>query len=313
MVQGLGLGLYYSGGGGGSTPFVPTDLGADLLAWYDFTDAATITGNPNVTAVADKSTNARNLTGTNNPQWDGSKITFNGTSNYLSRTSAFMYDNGGVMAFIVVKSNGTSGGGILNEGSSAGGNPQYVLSRVNNTNANDEVYGFIRNDANTTVLNSGNSLCSTVYDDTKKIVLIRDTGSMMFSYVNGYMGPSSQPYTRSATTVNRFAIGAIVRNTVSGYLAMELSEVVIIDSDCTVAQINQVQSYLSAKHSIAVTGISILDGTERTVAKGGYPCTNNDYNPGYTRYERRSPITIGGQDVSYIQLTYWNGYTEGVS
>lgn len=148
------------GGSGGGVPFVPTDIGADLMAWYDFADAATITGSPSVTAVTDKSTNARNLTGTGNPQWDGTKIAFNGT-NYLSRNSTFMYANGGIAIYMVVNAASSNAQAILAEGSSSNANPIYVPAYTDNAPTAGSISPWVRNDANVTNMVNTNEFGSS--------------------------------------------------------------------------------------------------------------------------------------------------------
>lgn len=238
------------GGSGGAASFTPASLGADLMAWYDFGDAATITGSPSVTAVTDKSTNSRNLTGTNNPQWDGAKITFDGSTNYLSRTAAFMWDNGNVEIHAVMKSNGGSNKSLVGEGSSSSTNPIYQAILTNQTNSNDDVYGFIRNDAVGTVFANNLATGVTGFDDVKKLVSWIDSSGEITTLINGVEGSTPQTYTRTGVlTLNRFAIGALLRATAGNFFVGDLWEIVITkflsDEDR-----NALMQYLGDKHGL---------------------------------------------------------------
>lgn len=239
-------------GGFGGVSFSPSSLGSDLLAWYDFGDAATITGSPNVTAVTDKSTNARDLTGTNNPQWDGSKITFNGTNNYLSRTDAFMYANGNCEIHVVMQSDG---GGVnkslVGEGSSASTNPIYQTILTSQVSATDnDVFGFIRTDAPSTTFANNLGMGVAAFDNVKKLVSWIDTGAEITTLIDGVEGTTPRLYTRSGVlTLNRFAIGALLRATAGNFYAGDTWEIVITKF-LTDTQRNDLMSYLGTKHSI---------------------------------------------------------------
>jgi len=237
----------------GGASFSPSSLGSDLLAWYDFGDAATITSSGgNVTAVNDKSTNARNLTGVNNPTWDGAKITFNGTNNYLSRTDAFMYANGNCEIHVVMKSaGGGTGKSLVGEGSSASGNQLYQAISVSATLAtDDDVYGFIRNDALTTTFANNLGMGVTAWDDVKKLVSWIDTGAEITTLINGVEGTTPRLYTRSGVlTLNRFAIGCLLRTTAANFYVGDAWEIVITDL-LDDAERNQLMQYLGTRHGL---------------------------------------------------------------
>ncbi len=239
-------------GGTSGASFTPSSLGAKLLAWYDFGDAATVTatGGTNVVGVNDKSTNARNLSGINNPQWDGSKITFDGSTNYLSRTSAFMYANGTCEIHAVMRSDGGANRSLVGEGNNASGNQIYQTILTSQTNANDDVFAFIRTDALATTFANNLPMGVTAFDNVKKLVSFIDSGSEITCLINGVEGSSPQIYSRSGVlTLNRFAIGALVRTAAGNFLASEAWEIVItglLDD----AERNQLMQYLGTRHGL---------------------------------------------------------------
>lgn len=247
----LALGIENSNWAGAVAPsFSPSELGANLLAWYDFTDASKVTtsGGVNVTGVIDKSTNARNLSGVNNPQWDGSKITFNGTNNYLMSTAPFMYANGKIMIYIVANISSAIGSSVIAEGSSAAGNPVYQPMAVKNTASSTDNAVFLRNDAGTTIASNIQGYSVVAYDGTKRLIRLMDDGEFITAGANGTDGTIINAFTRAGTlTLNRFSIGCLLRSAASAFLTGSISEIIICSDE---TNIYEIESYLARKHGL---------------------------------------------------------------
>lgn len=242
------------GGSRGSPAFSPSDLGADLLAWYDFGDDATITATgTNITSVADKSVNARTLTGVSSPQWVSNEYVDTTGSRYFRRDETFMFDAGGVYVFAVMRSDGTANGTLITEASSTDPDVTYQLGKAQQVNSNDLDFAFVKNNENDTLVASTSTLSSTVFDNTKKIYTVLDSGTQITSYVNGVAGATPQTYSRTGTySFNRFCLGGVLTTTFSRPLAANIWDVIITKNTILNDTVNKILKYLSDKHGIPV-------------------------------------------------------------
>jgi len=241
-----------------SSGFVPSDLGSDLQAWYDGSDAATITdaGSGKVSAWNDKSGNSRHLlqgTGANRPTWDGvNTITANGTSEYLTNSSPFMYANGSIMVSGVFKSNApTAGRSLFGEGRTSNSTPIYqTMHNFASGLENNDVYGYIRNDANSVLLANTLGFGTTFFDDNWHVFNWIDTGSQITVVVDGVAGTTPRAYTRSgAMTLNTFSLFALVRTTIGNYMPGSGREFVI-SNILNDAKINKLNAYLADHNGV---------------------------------------------------------------
>jgi len=238
-------------GGESAVPFSPTNAGSKLGAWYDATDAATITAPAGVcSAWNDKSTNARHLAqagaSTLRPTWDGTKMSFDG-GDYLFNSSPWMYANGKVAIYMVCNIPTQNGTGIIAEGSSSSGSPVYQFG-VKATAASSDNILFLRNDA-AGVLSSnvtGNTI--TAYDGTKNLVRLVDSGLAMAGYLDGTAGTTIVGITRSGSlTLNRFAVGCLLRTSAGAFMTGDIYEIIICTDD-TYAY--EMEGYLAWKHGL---------------------------------------------------------------
>lgn len=247
---------FTSGGIAPITPVDPSTITSGLTALYDVSNAGSLTlSGSNVLSINDLSGNARHLTGTNNPVYTstgGAFITFNGTNNYLSRSSTWLYSGGAATIIAVFKSNGGSGLALIGEGRSTTGNPLYQVIRSHFSNGTDDVYGFIRNDANTNILLNTSPLGNaSVFDNTQRIITITDSGSLMTSFDQFVQGSTPVSYTRSdPTTLDRFAVGALVRNTVSAYVPGDFYYLVTWNRVLTQSEREGAVQFLKNKYGI---------------------------------------------------------------
>lgn len=238
------------------TPVDPASITSGLSSLFDVSNAGSLSlSGANVLSINDLSGNARHLTGTNNPQYTstgGAFITFDGVANYLSRSSAWLYAGGAATMIAVIKGNGGSGIAILNEGRSTNGNPLYQQMRSHFSNSTDDIHGFIRNDANTNILLNTSPLGNAnVFNNTQKIVSVVDTGALVTGFDMFNEGTTPQAYTRSdPTTLDRFAIGAHVRNTVASYGAFDFFYLATWNRALTQAERQGAVQFLKTKYGL---------------------------------------------------------------
>lgn len=145
---------------------------------------------------------------------------------YLVNAVAGMYAAGALTALCVLEApSGVSGMRVVAEGRSTVSSPQYSIIASGTLSGRCQVN--IRSNTGAAQLSQDGSL--TVFDDTSHQVTILDSGS---NYIQRVDGASSinQAYTRSATTLDRNAAGALVRNTVGSFFTGKLAEFVAIGS-----------------------------------------------------------------------------------
>lgn len=240
------------------TPINPSSLSGWAACW----DAAS-TGNLSETggvlaSINDISGNGRNLTAFGSPAWDntnGGRITLTAASSqYLKRDAAFLYAAGACTVIVSgLESNGNAGSSVINEGRSTNSNPQYSLMRNHFSNTtNDDMYAYSRDDTATiSSIPNTSPLGVTLYNNTRKIAVITDSGTLVKGYVNGVEGTTPISYTRSGTlTLDRFAIGAMVRNTVAAYLDLKFNRIDIFTRVLTNEERNGVVEWLKADKSV---------------------------------------------------------------
>jgi hypothetical protein len=86
---------------------------------------------------------------------------------------------------------------------------------------------------------------------------VDDTGSILRAYANGYAGQKTMGYNRSATTLslNRLAMGALIRTTTSDYTAMTVQRVLVYNLR-SAAEKNAVGRFLAEKYNLPWTDIA---------------------------------------------------------
>jgi len=249
-----------SGASSPPPPFTPSDI-SGLLRWYDAKDTATVINTLGlVDQWSDKSTNAAHMTNTlaARPLYNGTDtISTDGVATYLFNALPCLYAAGATTLFIVMKSAGSvAGTALVCEGSSSSANPVYQLPRARPSALDDGTYVQFRNDAGTVMLGGTSGLGCNIFDDVKEILTIADSGSLVTGYINGVVGTTPQSYTRSGTnTMNRFAVGVAVRNTITGFIAANVHEIIAYDSVLSDTNKNLVGNYLATKHSLTWTNI----------------------------------------------------------
>jgi lysophospholipase L1-like esterase len=237
-----------------ATPFAPTHA-PGLLAWYDASDSSSITHASNVISQwNDKSGNGHHVSQggatTLRPTYvpASNKISFDG-GDYLYNTSPFMYASGGLGIYAVLSLPAQNGSAWIGEGSSSSTNPVYQPCSVKSGSVNSDAASYIRNDSGAvfTYNTAGNG--GAFFDGTKKIIRLADSGTTLTAHVNGTQATYIVDYVRTgALTLNRFAIGCLLRNTASLFTTGDIYEIVICANDAYGAE---VEGYLAHKHGLS--------------------------------------------------------------
>lgn len=233
-------------------------------AWYKPGDAASVTATgTNLTGLADKFGNtSRNLIGVNNPQYDSvnGTVTTNGSNNYLYHDDPFMYDASGCTIFFVVKGISAATGVLLSENNSSDDDPLYNVIAGSGSNDNSKL--TYRSDAGGAALSVDYDVFA--YDNNTKVIRLQDNGSNITAFEHG-VERETVSYTRATTTLSRFAIGAVTRPSIGGYLAAEILEVIIYEDILTEEEAAGIEAYLYNEHfsqeeSLFMIGQSNTDG-----------------------------------------------------
>jgi hypothetical protein len=256
--------------GGVAGGFSPDDI-AGLLAWYDASDAATVTvAGSDVTDWDDKSGNGHHLAnGSNYPIYTDTLnglnvITFEG-SDHLTDSPDFIYDAGSVTVFVVIAS--TSGNTIFSETNP--GN-DWPLLNARYTDATSLFDVLIRNSsgaADVDAFVNGDAATGGVFRYT-------DTGSSIQLAWNTAPGVAVS-YTRTTWTGASFTLGRRLRSTDSEGFGGDIAEFIAYDSVLSSDDITDVEDYLIAKW-----GVDLGDATGGVVTQPGDGYIYHTFNIG---------------------------------
>lgn len=157
-------------------------------------------------------------------------LVFSG-SQYLFASSAWIYAQGSATSFGVLSGSPQIDKRIMAEGSSLSTSPVYspLQSGDNGTfSDSDNISVFIRDDT-AFVLIANESVSPTgALDGTRHTYAVRDNGTQVIGYVDGTesLTQTFNGGSRTALTLNRFAIGALLRSTVSSEWTGSISEII---------------------------------------------------------------------------------------
>lgn len=210
--------------------WTPADLSP--LAWFDAKDGTYITqAGGLVSQWDDRSGNARHISqasGPNQPAYASDTVTFDGATSYLFNTSPFMYANGNLSVSYVGAVNNAIGTDrrLLSEASTTNNTPMYDPAENHNTDAS-QMCVFIRNDANSALINHVALSASGAFNNTQRLYIWGDTGSRIMGNFNGGVLTQSS-YTRSGTiTTDRFTMGCVLRATTAAFWPGTVNEIII--------------------------------------------------------------------------------------
>jgi hypothetical protein len=148
-------------------------------------------------------------------------LSFNGTNNMLRRLAALDGWNAGsaTWCFTFRSASNAISTYVAGVGNSASSNAKYSLLTANNTTATSSA-GDFRDDSGavpTGAPNLGIPTNTNVFNGSDHVMLITDTGTSIQVYLDGTLVTGIASYTHTNTlTLNRFAIGALLRNVTTG-------------------------------------------------------------------------------------------------
>jgi len=241
-------------GGTASTPWDPSQL--SLLAWYDADAITGLNNGDSVTTWSDSSGNARDISAGTAPTYqtavlNGRPVIRFTASQYLKRDSSFMFANGSVTIAAIVGGVGSASQTfIITEGSSTSNSPVYSPMQRLSGNADDVgIKMFYRTDSGSSVINHAvmigppiSNTIGVVVDDGSSIVTTKDGGAPITRVAS---------YTRAATTLNRFAVGTMLRSSPAYGWDGDMAEIVIADSALGTTDRQKLEGYLAHKWGLA--------------------------------------------------------------
>ena len=254
MILAPGTLMGTKGAGSGSPLWTPSQL--TTLAWYDMSTDTDITldVSPNISALNDKSGNARHLAkgpAAEQPHWDSVNgyVQFE-TGHHFSHGGAgvdFIYNNGNYMVFMVVDADTFADNCYL---FSEGYTDDRVFGPAIVSPTND-IKAFIRPQSGITIISGVSGDIGTgVWYDGFQILSIEDTGTHMAARRNGGT-ISAIPYTRSGTFISdKFTIGGLDRSSFSNGCAMKMKEF-IVTSHLSDTDRQLIEGYLAHRHGLA--------------------------------------------------------------
>lgn len=235
--------------------------------WYDASTLSTLfqdnlgatpvtTTGQAVGYIADKSGNGRHISqsnGSNKGIYRGStgfpSVQLDGASDVLFDTSPGLYAAGMCSVFCAVKANPAGSARLWAESSTVDADPVYGMHALAATPSTNAV--LLRNDANTEVVSNA-SLQALAFNDAIRVVGFVDDGATITPYLNGVAG-TPVAYTRSGVlTLDRFAIGALVRATVSSWMAVHIYEFIACYNVLSAAHCRRLSAYMGAKRGLAL-------------------------------------------------------------
>lgn len=235
---------------GGTTP--DTILGAKLVTWYDPDNAAGVTvGVADViTALIDLAGN-NDLTNGGQPTWVSNNFNgrdimrFDGVDDYLFMSSAFWFDLTTAEVWIVIKSDESGLGHVLNEGST--GLANYVYRIYDDDPNNDYVFN-LENNAGTGRIVNAQDRSTNAWD----LVIATDNGAAVGSKLEivGVDVGTTGAYTRDTPSpaLNRFSIGAkITSSPASSFFDGDIAEILILSSAASSGERTLLAAYFNTK------------------------------------------------------------------
>ena len=224
----------------GTTPV--TTSGEVVGTWNDKSGTSF-----NMTAQADDTTRPT-FTESAGVQWvDG-----DGTNDLLVRAAAPFFAAGAASFFFAMRASATnaSGDSVLSECNSGDNAPLYLPLRAFSTVT--DAAGFIRNGANTELINSVLD-ATNVFDGADHVIGVVDTGSLLTLWFDG-VEKTGVAYTRSGTlTANRFSLFGVARGTPNLWFATRIYESACYTKALDDTEAGDLSTYLTGAFVAAAT------------------------------------------------------------
>lgn len=145
----------------------------------------------------------------------GYSLSFNGSNTYVQQNSAGVYSH--TTPYWIsfwVKGSAQSDKVIVGHGRSSTTTPIFTLA--SGLVGTSKLKAFVRDDTSTIKLNSIEST-TTVFDNTPHHVVWVDNAGTAALYIDKVQDATNFNYTPTALTIDRFAVGAVIRTSVANY------------------------------------------------------------------------------------------------
>lgn len=152
-------------------------------------------------------------------------LEFDGSDDYIQLTQNSglpIYNNGTNNAYTVcmwVKGNAQNDKRVFSEGRSSSNNPLFAIG----TNTSGKVRMYIRNNSNSELLTTTSA--NTVFDGNWHHIAWVDNDGSATLYVDGVVDGNDFNYTRGTLTLDRSAIGAVLRASPASFFSGQIDEV----------------------------------------------------------------------------------------
>lgn len=283
-------------------PFQPIDISACTL-WLDAADSSTITLSSGVSQWRDKSGNmndAVQATGSLQPTYANSSVTFNGSSHYMTLVSPSILPSGftvtGTYFFVTRLTSSGSVGVFFMYGPNTpftAQNPQFYYNTSSQLVVDVFGTGAITDTSN--ALNTTTILSST----------ISTTGTGTVTGWRNGISFGSNIYVKDAITPEQCLIGVSKLNTgaLSFYYPGNINEIIIYNNILSTPQRQQIEGYLAAKWGLS----SSLPTTQPFYLLRSIPSTPiftpTSLSNCFLWLDGNDPTTVG---VSGTNVTAWN-------
>ena len=208
-----------------------------LQLFLDVADPSSVTtSGSGVSLVEDKSPFNRDFTqsvNSNRPTYG--VATANGlnlmsfSSQFLRRDESWMWEQGQQAVVAIVQGGPQTDRRVIASGSSTNNFPIYSLLQTRSTVTSSQVAAYIRADDSTELVDNEVARGSA-FNGSLNIVITIDTGSSIIVRVNGTQ-TNSEFYVRAGTlTMNRTAIGALLRASAAVFYTGDLGDIVSTSS-----------------------------------------------------------------------------------
>lgn len=198
-----------------------------VVTWYDQT-----TNGRNITQATAGSQPRIVNAGTIDLENGFPTLEFDGVDDHLFNTTPWLYANSVMTAcFVAAIPSPASARRIWGEASTTT-SAFYMATGGNGAGLFDDLATAVRNDAGGEIININGThvLLADQFDNTIRAYVWRDTGSAYDGFSNNTQGTTIN-YTRSGSlTLDRFAIGGLLRATLSSPIQMSLSEAIFFPS-----------------------------------------------------------------------------------
>lgn len=147
-------------------------------------------------------------------------LRFDGVNDVLRRTESLgLYANGSYTLAFTIKGNSPSiDARVFAEGNTATNNTLFIPLQTAAGAATSSALMY-RND--TGIQQTGSLTNANVFNGSNHVLILTDDGTTIRSYLDGVAGPTLN-YTRGTYTLDRSAIGALVRAAITNYCAFDL-------------------------------------------------------------------------------------------